>query len=148
MILIYRNCFVWGHGDPHNWMVTEHCRQIAALQLSNSAQWAFLFLLCLFLFCFCFFVVVFLFTPLQTRNSARWEKFVCQCNGNIFISMKFSSMVSLEVVKMTTSVAASYENFVTMTVFSFQCVWQLCLAIHLPLTSNICSFTWWASYGT
>ena len=36
--------------------------------------------------------------------------------------MKFSSLTALEVVKMTTSSAASDENFIKMTTFSFQCV--------------------------
>ena len=35
--------------------------------------------------------------------------------------MKLSSLAALEVVKMTTSSAASDENFVKMTTFSFQC---------------------------
>ena len=34
--------------------------------------------------------------------------------------MKFSSLAALKVVKMTTSSAASDENFVKMTTFSFQ----------------------------
>ena len=42
-------------------------------------------------------------------------------NGNVFILMKFSSLAALKVVKMTTSSAASDENFVKMTTFSFQC---------------------------
>ena len=41
-------------------------------------------------------------------------------NGNVFILMKFSSLAALKVVKMTTSSAASDENFVKMTTFSFQ----------------------------
>ena len=44
-------------------------------------------------------------------------------NGNVFILMKFSSLAALEVVKMTTSSAASDENFVKMTTFLFQCIW-------------------------
>ena len=43
-------------------------------------------------------------------------------NGNVFILMKFSSLAALKVVKMTTSSAASDENFVKMTTFPFQCV--------------------------
>ena len=35
--------------------------------------------------------------------------------------MKFSSLAALKVVKMTTSSAASDENFVKMTTFPFQC---------------------------
>ena len=42
-------------------------------------------------------------------------------NGNVFILMKFSSLAALKVVKMTTSSAASDENFIKMTTFSFQC---------------------------
>ena len=49
-----------------------------------------------------------------------WVK--CHWNGNVFILMKFSSLAALKVVKMTTSSAASDENFVKMTTFSFQCV--------------------------
>ena len=44
-------------------------------------------------------------------------------NGNVFILMKFSSLAALKVVKMTTSSAASDENFVKMTTFSFQWHW-------------------------
>ena len=36
--------------------------------------------------------------------------------------MKFSSLAALEVVILTTSGAASDENFVKMTTFSFQCI--------------------------
>ena len=39
-------------------------------------------------------------------------------NGSVIILMKFSSLAALEVVKMTTSSAASDENFIKMT-FSF-----------------------------
>ena len=42
-------------------------------------------------------------------------------NGKVFILMKCSSLAALEVVKMTTSSAASDENFVKMTTFLFQC---------------------------
>ena len=42
-------------------------------------------------------------------------------NGNVFILMKLSSLAALEVVKVTTSSAASDENFVKMTTFLFQC---------------------------
>ena len=41
--------------------------------------------------------------------------------GNIIILMKFSWLAEPEVVKMTTSGAASCENFVKMTTFLFQC---------------------------
>ena len=41
-------------------------------------------------------------------------------NENVFILMKCSSLAALEVIKMTTSSAASDENFVKMTTFSFQ----------------------------
>ena len=43
-------------------------------------------------------------------------------NGNVFILMKFSSLAALKVVKLTTSSAASDENFIKMTTFSFQCI--------------------------
>ena len=43
-------------------------------------------------------------------------------NGNVVILMKFSSLAALEVVILTTSGAASDENFVKMTTFSFQCI--------------------------
>ena len=46
---------------------------------------------------------------------------VIHWNGNVFILMKFSSLAALKVVKMTTSSAASDENFIKMTTFSFQC---------------------------
>ena len=38
-------------------------------------------------------------------------------NGNVVILMKFSSLAASEVVKMTTSSAASGENFIKMTTF-------------------------------
>ena len=44
-------------------------------------------------------------------------------NGKVFILMKCSSLAALEVVKMTTSSAASDENFVKMTTFLFQWCW-------------------------
>ena len=44
----------------------------------------------------------------------------CHWNGKVFILMKCSSLAALEVVKMTTSSAASDENFVKMTTFLFQ----------------------------
>ena len=46
-------------------------------------------------------------------------------NGNVVILTKSSSLAALEVVKMTTSSAASDENFVKMTTFLFQ--WFLLL---------------------
>ena len=61
--------------------------------------------------------------------------------------MKFSSLAALEVVKMTTSSAASDSNFVKMTTFSFQCtfiirVWSIsvwnsyCVMFRLVFTSE------------
>ena len=41
-------------------------------------------------------------------------------NKNVVILTKFSSLATLEVVKMTTSSVASDENFVKMTTFLFQ----------------------------
>ena len=41
-------------------------------------------------------------------------------NGNVFILTKSSSLAAPKVVKMTTFGAASDENFVKMTTFSFQ----------------------------
>ena len=46
-------------------------------------------------------------------------------NGNVIILTKFSSLAALKVVKMTTSSAASDENFVKMTTFSFQWWYRL-----------------------
>ena len=46
-------------------------------------------------------------------------------NGKVFILMKCSSLAALEVIKMTTSSAASDENFVKMTTFLFQCLLQI-----------------------
>ena len=64
--------------------------------------------------------------------------------------MKFSSLAALEVVKMTTSSAASDENFVKMTSFSFQwsvshrqyahCFIMFCLVV-VPW-SVLCRFVW------
>ena len=45
-------------------------------------------------------------------------------NDDIFISVKFSSLAALEVVKMTTLSAASDEYFIKMK-FSFQCIARL-----------------------
>ena len=42
-------------------------------------------------------------------------------NGNVVILMTFSSLATLEVVKMTTSIAASDENFIKMMTFQCQC---------------------------
>ena len=50
----------------------------------------------------------------QTLSYFHW-------NENIVILMKFSSLTALEVVKMTSSNAASGENFVKMMTFLFQC---------------------------
>ena len=48
-----------------------------------------------------------------------------QLNGNVIILTKFSSLAALEVARMTTSSAASDENFVKMTLtFRFQ--WAFC----------------------
>ena len=62
-------------------------------------------------------------TKVMKRNHLQifdhlWVK--CHWNGNVFILMKFSSLAALKVVRMTTSSAASDENFVKMTTFSFQ----------------------------
>ena len=45
-------------------------------------------------------------------------------NVNVVILMKISSAAALEVVKMTTSSAASDENFIKMMTFPFQCILQ------------------------
>ena len=50
--------------------------------------------------------------------------------------MKFSSLAALKVVKMTTSSAASDENFIKMTTFSFQ--WY---SIWLPIHRDVCTRT-------
>ena len=44
--------------------------------------------------------------------------------GEVILT-KFSSLAAPEVVKMTTSGAASDENFIRMTTFSFQCLWLI-----------------------
>ena len=49
-----------------------------------------------------------------------WNVLTHHWNGKVFILMKCSSLAALEVVKMTTSSAASDENFVKMTTFLFQ----------------------------
>ena len=54
--------------------------------------------------------------PEMHRNIGQGEHW----NRNVVVLMKFSSLAALEVVKMTTSSAASDENFVKMTTFSFQ----------------------------
>ena len=46
--------------------------------------------------------------------------------------MKFSSLAALEVVIWATSGAASVENFVKMTTFSFQCCALSWSFAHLP----------------
>ena len=47
-------------------------------------------------------------------------------NGNVVILMKFSSLAALEVVILTTSGAASDDNFVNMTTFPIQWFCSLC----------------------
>ena len=47
---------------------------------------------------------------------------ICCQNYTVAILMKLSSLTALEIVKMTTSSAASDDNFVKMTTFSFQWV--------------------------
>ena len=53
-----------------------------------------------------------------------WDVITHPClnhwNGDVVILMTFSSLIALEVVKMTTSSAVSDENFVKMMTFSFQ----------------------------
>ena len=53
-------------------------------------------------------------------TDVEYQLYELHWNGNVFILMKFSSLAALEVVKMTTSSAASDQNFVKMTTFSFQ----------------------------
>ena len=66
-------------------------------------------------------------------------------NGNVFILMKFSSVAAMEVVKMTTSNAASDENFVKMTtlLFGFSVVTtaDLLLIEYIPLSKH--GSVWW-----
>ena len=57
---------------------------------------------------------------LSNETNRQLRPTVHHWNGNVFILMKFSSLAALKVVKMTTSSAASDENFVKMTTFSFQ----------------------------
>ena len=56
------------------------------------------------------------------RSNSIYFNFPYHRNGNVFILMKLSSLAALEVVKVTTSSAASDENFVKMTTFLFQCI--------------------------
>ena len=58
--------------------------------------------------------VIFVINFIRVDKAIHW-------NGNVLILMKFSSLAALKVVKMTTYSAASDENFVKMTTFSFQC---------------------------
>ena len=51
--------------------------------------------------------------------------------------MKCSSLAALEVVKMTTSSAASDENFVKMTTFLFQCHWHCRLRHECPSVREV-----------
>ena len=67
------------------------------------------------------------------------NKTVEHWNGNVFILMKFSSLAALKVVKMTTSSAASDENFIKMTTFSFQWV----MFCHFPVFSWCFTLTHW-----
>ena len=50
-------------------------------------------------------------------------------NGNVVLLMKLSSLAALEVVILTTSGAASDENFIKMTTFSSQCYSSLVYVI-------------------
>ena len=60
-------------------------------------------------------------------------------NGKVFILMKCSSLAALEVVKMTTSSAASDENFVKMTTFWFQWITLILTVIcHRSLAAHSC----------
>ena len=43
-------------------------------------------------------------------------------NENVVILTKFESLAALEVVILTTSSAASDENFIKMKTFPFQCI--------------------------
>ena len=52
--------------------------------------------------------------PVSDRTFLHW-------NGNVFILTKSSSLAAPKVVKMTTFGAASDEDFIKMTTFSFQC---------------------------
>ena len=63
--------------------------------------------------------------------------FVRHWNGNVFILMKFSSLAALKVVKMTTSSAASDENFIKMTTFSFQWHGVVCRILRDSLEVSI-----------
>ena len=54
-------------------------------------------------------------------SSVQLSRPVVHWNENVVILMKFSSLAALEVVIWATSGAASVENFVKMTTFSFQC---------------------------
>ena len=62
-------------------------------------------------------------------------------NGNVFILMKLSSLAALEVVKVTTSSAASDENFVKMTTFLFQWMCYLWLYEFKVLLYSTCIMT-------
>ena len=60
--------------------------------------------------------------PSHIRNTNhQMQILLVHWNGNVFILTKSSSLAAPKVVKMTTFGAASDENFVKMTTFSFQC---------------------------
>ena len=66
-------------------------------------------------------------SDLQLPMSIHW-------NENVVILTKFSSLAALEVVILTTSSAASDENFIKTTTFPFQCIlllanWQMYLCV-------------------
>ena len=67
-------------------------------------------------------------------------------NGNVIILMKFLLLAELEFVKMTTSSAASDENFIKMT-FPSQCLWEEYSGSPTQRTSNtwksLTFILWW-----
>ena len=63
-------------------------------------------------------------------------------NGNVFILMKYWSLVVLEVVRMTTSSAASDWNFIKMTTFSFQwIITDFSIILYFNIFSSV-EFNW------
>ena len=70
------------------------------------------------------------------KNWKRWNIKPHYWNANVVILIKFSSLIALEVVKMTTSNAASDENFVKMMTILFSVMWAGTLG-HSVLSINL-----------
>ena len=63
-------------------------------------------------------------------------------NENVVILTKFESLAALEVVILTTSSAASDENFIKMKTFPFQCCSNIIFCFNWEAETPICHNQW------